>query len=249
MIRPIAIDPWMRVVMAAVLLASCSAPAVEPQGDATPQAADGWVMPPQVQAVRSEGRDMIVSGIGQPGGRVVLRTDTGAAFAAVADDAGRFEIRMARPLGDLQLHPETQRGQEAAPSPETLVILAGGAGPIAILSPGVPTRRLDTPPALGALDTDGRVMIVSGYAALGTVVEVSAAGRRPTAPITADAAGQWMAVLPDVGAASIRVGEAVFDYPGASASAGFDVRRAGSGWLIHWSAPDGAAQTTWLPAA
>ncbi|MDZ4362238.1 hypothetical protein [Brevundimonas sp.] len=246
MIRPIATDRRMTAMVTALLLASCSAPTNEPERAAAVESSRDWVIPPRVETVRADAGSLVFTGLGQPGGRVVLRTDAGAAFAAVADASGGFEIRMARPAGDLVLHPETQRGQDAAPSPETILVLAGG--PIAMLSPGIPTRRLDAGSSLGAIDTDGRVMVLSGRAVAGASVKVSVSGRDVPMDVTADAEGHWMAVLPDTGAAQIRINGTIFDYPGGRAGSGdFQVQQAGQGWTVHWSAPDGARQTTWLP--
>jgi hypothetical protein len=236
----------MAAIATAVLLASCSGPTNEPEHVATVESSRDWVIPPRVDAVKADAGSLAFMGQGQPGGRVVLRTDAGAAFAAVADQRGGFEIRMARPAGDLVLHPETQRGQDAAPSPETILVLA--SGPIATLSPGIPTRRLDAGSVLGAVDTDGRVMVLSGRAVAGASVKVSVSGRDVPMDVTADAEGHWMAILPDTGAAPIRIDDTTFDYPGGRpGSGGFQVQQAGQGWTVHWSAPDGARQTTWLP--
>jgi hypothetical protein len=248
MIRPIATGRRMAAIMTATLLASCSGPSDAPEPSTAAESARDWVIPPRVETVRVDSGSLVFAGGAQPGGRVVLRTEAGAAFAAVADAEGRFEIRMTRPAGDLVLHPETQRGQDAAPSPETILVLAGG--PIAMLSPGIPTRRLDAGPSLGAVDSDGRVMVLSGRAPAETSVTVSVSGRDVPGDVTADARGQWMTVLPGAGAAPIRVDGSLFDYPGGRSDPdGFKVQQAGAGWTVHWSAPDGARQTTWLPAS
>lgn len=246
MIRSIASDYRMAALMMGLVLTSCSAPTEAPERTPAAESSHDWVVPPRVETVRAEAGSLVFAGQGQPGGRVVLRTDTGAAFAAVANADGRFEIRMVRPTGDLILHPETQRGQDAAPSPETILILAGG--PIALLSPGIPTRRLDAGPSLGAVDSDGRVMVLSGRAAPETTVAVAVSGQDVPMKVVADGNGNWMTVLPATGGVPIRLGDESYAYPGRPAdSDGFQVMPAGEGWTVQWSAPDGARQTTWLP--
>lgn len=238
------------VVLCAASVA-CSPPAPVPSETArAPAAVGGWTRPPMIRSVRRVQGGLVFSGQAEPGARVVLRSDTGPAHAAAADDQGRFEIRMTAPVGDLLLRPETQVGQDAAPAPERLLIIAGGRGPVAILSAGGPTRRLDRAPALGAVDSDGRMRLVSGLAGPdGAPVEVSAGGEG--GPVEPDAAGRWSLVLtPSPGPDEIRVGGRAFIWPGEGAGeavGGTRVERAGTGWRVVWSGPAGGRQTSWLP--
>lgn len=226
------------------LLAACSDERADPKTGAA-EAATGWAAPPRVEAVRRTPSGLTVTGQASPGARVVLRGGDGMAFAASADDAGRFDIRMVAPSGDVLLTPETQTGQDSAPAPEQLLIVAGGQGPIAMLAAGAPSRRLDGDGALGSVDSDGRMLALSGRGPAGQPVRISLNGR-PAAMPTADAAGRWTAVVGPSGATRIGVGEAAFDYPGA-VEVGSGASRAGSGWRIGWSIPAGGRQTTWLP--
>lgn len=230
----------------AASLAACG-PDAAPQGPSEPASAErsGWTRPPDVLAVREAPGGLIFSGEAEPGGRVVLRSESGAAYAAAADRRGRFEIRMAAPSGDLLLRPETQVGQDAVPSPDRLLILAGGQGPIAVLRPGGPTRRLDPAPALGAVDSDGRMRLASGRA--DGLVSVQAGGS--SLDVTPDASGRWSVMLrPSDSPDQIQVGGARFDWPGeGAAGTSLSVSRAGEGWRIGWSGPGGARQSTWLP--
>ncbi len=215
-----------------------------------PAEVGGWTRPPMIASVRRIPGGLVFSGQAEPGARVVLRSDTGPAHAAAADDQGRFEIRMTAPAGDLLLRPETQVGQDAAPSPERLLIVAGGRGPVAILRAGGATRRLDRAPALGAVDSDGRMRIASGLIAPdGASVDVSAG--REGGPVTSDAAGRWSLVLgPSAGTEEIRVAGRAYIWPGdvaGEAVVGTRVERAGAGWRVVWSGPAGGRQTTWLP--
>jgi hypothetical protein len=180
----------------------------------------------------------------------VLRGESGAAYAAAANDQGRFEIRMAVPSGDLLLRPETQVGQDAAPSPDRLLILAGGRGPLAILRPGGATRRLDAAPALGAVDSDGGARLASGRVQTPATPLVVATGGE-TVRVTPDAAGRWSLMLtPAGGSDEIRVDGQTFLWPGVGGSGeGLQVERAGQGWRIGWPGPSGGRQTTWLPDA
>lgn len=228
----------------AALLAACSGEPADPRTEAAETVA-GWAAPPRVEAVTRTASGLTVSGQASPGARVVLRGGDGLAFAASADDAGRFDIRMSAPAGDVLLTPETQTGQDAAPAPERLLIIAGGQGPMAMLAPGAPSRRLDGSGALGSVDSDGRMLALSGRGPAGQPVRLSLNGR-PAAMPTADSAGRWTAVVGPAGAGRIAVGEAAYDYPGA-VEGGAGAARAGAGWSIGWSIPAGGRQTTWLP--
>ena len=235
-------------LLGCVMLAACS-PSSEPRtAEARAETAAGWTRPPAIAAVRRAQGMLIFTGQAEPGARVVLRSEAGAAYAAAADDEGRFEIRMAAPRDDLLLSPETQVGQDAAPSPDRLLILAGGRGPIVTLRAGGPTRRLDPAPALGAIDSDGRMRLASGQSPDGaTPVLVQVGGE--SGRVTPDSAGRWRLVLaPADGADEIRVGEARCVWPGEPApGAPGGVERAGAGWRVIWTGPGGARQTTWLP--
>lgn len=243
-------------VLACVAVAACS-PAAEPEA-AQPTAqsvVEGWTRPPMIRAVQRVPGGLIFTGQAEPGARVVLRSDSGPAHAAAADDRGRFEIRMTAPAGDLLLRPETQVGQDAAPAPERLLIVAGGRGPVAILRAGGATRRLDRAPALGAVDSDGRMWLLSGQAAA-TAAPIDLQAGSETGRVTPDASGRWSLVLtPSMGPDQIRIGQRTFIWPGEGAGgadvgdAGMRIERAGAGWRVVWSGPAGGRQTTWLPDA
>lgn len=230
------------------VLAACS-PEPARRAEADPQAPAGWARPPRIEAVQHAQASLIFSGSAEPGGRVVLRSDSGQAYAAAADARGRFDIRMTAPRGDLVLRPETQVGQDAAPSPDRLLILDGGRGPIAVLRAGGPTRRLDAAPLLGAVDSDGRLRLASGVHRGAGPLEVTAGGE--TLRVAPDAQGRWSVVLGPVGGPDeIRVGQGAFAWPGEGAlSDTLRVERAGAGWRVAWSGPAGARQSTWLPEA
>ncbi|HZV84409.1 MAG TPA: hypothetical protein VFF48_05425 [Brevundimonas sp.] len=195
--------------------------------------------------MRRTAGSLIFTGEAEPGGRVVLRSDAGPAYAAAADARGRFEIRMAAPAGHVLLGPETQLGQDAAPSPDRLLILDGGRGPIAVLRPGAPTRRLDAAPVLGAVDSDGRMRLASGRAS--GPVTVQAGGS--SVSVTPDASGEWSVMLrPSDTADQVRVGDIGFDWPGDGPDGpALAATRAGSGWRVNWTGAGGVRQSTWLP--
>ena len=214
--------------------------AAEPVGD--------WARPPVVDGVERTGTGLVVNGAAEPEARVVLRSDEGAAFAATADSRGRFEVGLPAPSEHLLLRPETQVGQDAAPSPDRLLILAAGQGPIVVLRPGGATRRLDAAPALGAVDSDGRVRLASGRAVPGpATIEVESGGE--TVQVAPDAQGRWSVMLaPHEGPDQIRVGGRGFLWPGqAPPSADLTVERSEAGWRISWAGPGNARQSTWLP--
>ena len=211
------------------------------------QADDGWTQPPTIANARLAGATLIIDGVAEPGARVVLRGDAGAAYAVTADEAGAFQIRMIASPQTVLLRPETQIGQDAAASPERLLLVEGGKGPMAVLRPGQSTRRLDPAPPLGAIDSDGGQVLASG--AIDGPQTISAGGR--TSTISPDGEGRWSLLLDPSQAAAITVGGRTFAWPGSSASGGPtaspEVTRAGAGWRVRWSASQGSLQSTWLP--
>jgi hypothetical protein len=230
-------------------LAGCMPAPQQPERDAAGNAT-GWTQPPQILAVRRAQASLIFSGQAEPGARVVLRNDEGAAYAAAADPDGRFEIRMAAPSDLLLLRPETQVGQDAAASPDRLLIIAGGRGPIAILRSGGPTRRLDPAPALGAIDSDAQSLLASGRTGTaGQAVDVSSG--RNALEVQSGQAGLWSVLLDTVAPNSVvTVGGQTFVWPGPGADTpDLKVERAGAGWRVGWTGPRGARQWTWLPDA
>lgn len=235
------------LMIAAAGLAGCSdSPPQEAKAGAT--TSNGWARPPEITGVRRGPATLIFSGIAEPGARVALSNDEGAAFAAAADEAGRFEIRMTEPREHLMLQPETRIGQDAASSPDRLLILADG--PIAVLRVGGAARRLDPAPGLGAVDSDGRSALASGKVT-GDAERVSVTAGGQTVQVVPDAHGRWSVVLGEGGAPqAVRVGDTAFDWPGPGASAsGLQAERAGAGWRVAWRGPSGAPQWTWLPDA
>ncbi|NBB50926.1 hypothetical protein GVN24_21830 [Rhizobium sp. CRIBSB] len=240
----------LRQVLAASLilglpLAGCGSPE---DGKTTPSATaqSDWIMSPVIEAVERAPDSLIFSGRGQPSGRIVLRGTDGIAFAAVADSSGRFDIRMAVPDGSMLLEPEAQVGQDAAPSPQRILIIDGGRGPIVLLKPGSASRRLDDAPVLAAVDADSRGILLSGRAAPGEEMRI-AISDRPALMLIAGRDGRWTATLDGSGARTIRVNDQSFAYPGASGDVQRKAVRAGTGWRMRWEMADGAAQEVWLP--
>ena len=237
--------PMMIAVLG--LAAGCSQPepGVAPAAEAT---ASKWVTPPRIDGVRRSAGALTVSGQTSPGARVVLRGGDGSAFAASADDSGRFEIRIGAADHDLSLIPEVQTGEDAAPAPERLLILGGADGPVVMLAAGVAGRRLDGAGALGAVDSEGRMLALSGRAPAGQTVRITLNGGSGMT-VLAGADGRWTAVAgPAGGPVRLGVGARVYDYPG-EAGAGPVAARAGAGWRLAWMSSSGGRQVTWLPDA
>lgn len=240
-------------VVAATLVA-CSPPADGPSGGERAARDSGWVAPPRVEAVaRASSGDLLITGTAAPGTRVVLRGLDGSAFAAGADGDGRFEVRMAAPVEAVILTPEVQTGQVATPASEQLLLPAGGAGVTAMLAAGRASRRLDAAPALDAVDGDGRGLIVSGRGGPGQAVSVGLVGG-DTITARADGQGRWIAVLPRAAdqAAAIRVGTAVFAYPGPGAVPAEGqalIERASQGVRVMRALSPTARQSSWFPEA
>jgi hypothetical protein len=210
----------------------------------------GWTQPPQILSVQQADASLIFSGSAEPGARVALRNDEGAAYAAAADAEGRFEIRMATPRGALLLRPETQVGQDAALSPDRLLIIEGGRGPIVVLRAGGPTRRLDPAPTLGAIDSDAGSLVASGRTG-GDAQTVEVASGGETLQVLSGEGGRWSVLLGAVSpGGTVRVGQRAFTWPGPGANTSpLQVERAGQGWRVGWSSAGGARQWTWLPDA
>jgi hypothetical protein len=234
----------MKRAMAAIALLAllaCSDPPPRPG----PAGADerGWTQPPRIDAVQPTASGLSVRGQAAPGARVVLRAETGPAFAASADEAGRFDVRVAASSEHLLFSPEVRIGERAAPAPGLLLILAGGRGPTAVLEPGRPAQRLDAAGPLDAIDSDGRAWSASGRARPGAQVTLGTPGGSVQA--TAGRGGRWSVSVPGAPAAGeVSVGAARFAWPGPGpgGSDRLAVTRAGQGWRVDWP-----AQSTWLP--
>lgn len=226
------------------MLAACSRSDGGPTGAAGAEKAAPWVRPPLIDGVLQDAGGLIVRGAADPNARVVLRAPEVAAVAANADGAGRFELRLPPLHGDVRLTPEVQVGEDAAVSPETLVVIQGGAGPVALIAAGQPTRRLDGSGVLDAVDSDGTALIVSG-AATGRPPAVAIGG--VSVNVAPAARGRWRAMAGRSGGASIMVDGQTFDYPGEGGERGFSVTRAGQGWRIVWPVQPEGRQSAWLP--
>lgn len=235
------------VVAAAVLTVVTSGCSRQGEGAARPADdpdASVWVQPPHVETAMRDGADVVVRGRAGPDARVVLRGPDGAAVAVAADSAGRFELRVPAGAGDVRLTPEVQVGEDAAPSPETLVLIRGGAGPLLLIASGEPTRRLDGRGVLDAVDSDGAAVILSGRTT-GDPPKVTIDG--VGAVVAAGAGGVWRATAPGGGASVIEVDGERFAFPGVGAQSDFTPARAGDGWRLTWPTGPSGRQTVWLP--
>lgn len=235
------------VVLTATLVAAASGCSKRGEGAATAvdePTASVWVQPPQIEAAMRDGVGVVVRGRAGPSARVVLRGGDGAAVAVAADAAGRFELRVPAGTGDIRLTPEVQVGEDAAPSPETLVLIGGGAGPLLLVASGEPTRRLDGRGALDAVDSDGAAVILSGRTD-GGPPNVLIDGARAVVMQGAD--GAWRAMAPGGGAAVIEVDGARFAFPGFGSQSDYTPVRAGDGWRLTWPTGPSGRQTVWLP--
>jgi hypothetical protein len=248
----------LAALAAGLLVAGCGGDEATPRTSAGPVAeaevagaGSGWIMPPAVTGVTGDGTELVVAGQADPGGRVVLRTPEGRAYAAVADAAGAFEVRLTAVNG-MVLTPEAQLGQETVPAPERLLIMDAIRGTAVLLSPGGGSRRLGAAPLLSSVDFDGRAVILSGHAAPDSQVGVEIPGRGPV-QIKADAVGRWRIGLDGAVPSEVRVEGRAFAIPALSvdavspgSAAILRVER-DDGDLLKWYAPDGAPQTSWLP--
>ena len=232
----------------ALAVAGCGAPVERPQSEET-LLDGGWTAAPRVLAVEAQGQGVVIRGDAPPGARVVLRGDQDVAFAAGADQAGRFELRVNGLTSPILMTPEVQVGQTSAPGPERLLLVGDGQLLAALLVEGGPSRRLSAGPMLDAVDGDGRGLVASGRGQPGARIKV-AADRHAAMEVEVDRAGRWTAVLPNVGDGAVRivVDSASFTYPGPAAASGLGlIERAGAGWRVNRSLSASARQTSWFP--
>lgn len=226
-------------------LTACSAPVQKP-ARAEPDAA-AWVTTPMIEAAERSPDGLILRGVTAPAGRVVVRAAAGVAYATSADNQGRFVLRIGAPAADTLFVVETQNGQEAAPAPYRLLMTRDPGGPIALLAPGGPSRRLDRTGPLDVIDSDGRALLASGRAAAGDAVPVSMNGGEER-ELVAGPDGRW--ILPIDGASFITVGARRYARPemgGVSAAAPLTVSSVSGGRLVVWATSAGAAQASWFP--
>lgn len=246
----------LRLTLAACLgltVVGCGAPRQLPE---EPKQADqeNWTAAPHIDKVvlrgsgqeSGQGPGLVVSGQAPPGARVILSNALGEAMAAGADSQGRFELPVGREALGHVLTPEIQIGQTPTPGPERLFLAGDGAILAALLIDGGPSRRLTEGPALGAVDGDGRALLVSGRARPGLRIEVKSEGE--TAVAVADETGLWTAPLSRVSdrAVQIEVGGERYAYPGPGPATGRG-ERAGQGWRVTRALSDTARQTSWFP--
>lgn len=227
-------------------LSACSAPANQP-AQTPAAAAAAWVTTPLIQSAERSGQGLVLRGVTAPSGRVVVRAAGGLAYATGADSEGRFVLRVGALSSDALFVVETQNGQEAAPAPYRLLVTADSAGPIALLTPGGPSRRLDQTGPLDVIDSDGRALLASGRAEPGSLVSISVNGGPREIQVGAD--GRWVAAI-DGAASQIAVGDRLYSLPslGKTDSGGeLAVASVSGGRLVRWATSPKAAQSSWFP--
>jgi hypothetical protein len=225
-------------------LAGCSAAEDGEARPVEPTQGSAWARPPLIESAARAGGTVLVRGRAGADARVVLRGANGAAVAVGADSSGRFELRVPAAFGDTRLTPETQVGEDAAPSAQSLVLVRGGEGPMVLIAPGEPTVRLDGRGVLDAVDSDGSAVIMSGWVS-GPAPTVLVDGVR--AVVVGQSGGRWRAAAPGGAPAVIQVGADRFAFPGFGTQSDFTPIRAGQGWRLTWPTGPSGRQTTWLP--
>lgn len=230
----------------AISLAACTAPPTKPAQETS--GAASWVTTPLIKTAQRTPSGLMLRGVTAPAGRVVVRGQAGVAYATSADEQGRFALRIASPATDTLFVVETQIGQEAAPAPYRLLVTRDVGGPIALLTAGGPSLRLDPTGPLDVIDSDGRAWLASGRGGLGQNVSVSTAGRTAIEiPVQPD--GRWVAPMQG-GAPEISVGGQSYVRPNAGrpeAVAGLTVTPVSGGYLVIWPTSDAAPQSSWFP--
>lgn len=228
---------------ALLLLAACGE-AVERPAPAAVEAV--WRAPPRVDRVVLEAGRLQLTGSAQPGARVVMRDGAGQAHAATAGPDGGFVLGLPASAQPMLLRPEDQDGERSAPGPDVILVLPNGAS--VALSPGEASRRLDPGAGLSAVDSDGRMAIISGRTGraqprvrvrLGTAAEME---------VPVDAQGVWTVRTDVAGLGEVVVVDGAEHRPALSAAAPGSISTDAGGARIGWAAPDGAALVTWIPA-
>jgi len=205
-----------------------------------------WREPPSVTDVNWKGETATVSGVADPGGRVVFIVESGQSYAATADTQGSFSLSVMVPPEGLLLQPRLQTGRSTVGGPGQLFIAPREVGLAAVLFPGDPSYRLTGNGPLDAVDRDGEAQVISGRATGGRATQLDVNGRAIDAH--ADANGRWAVVVPSSGAPSrIVVAGRSYDVPGYSADTSDFSGRVGHGWLVRRNFGDGAVQSTWFP--
>lgn len=244
MTRPIVI---LMLATATMFVAGCGA---EPQaGTAADLQTQGWIKAPVIDTAMRVANGIQVGGQALPGSRIVIRGEAGSAFAVVAGDHGRFGLRVPAPSTDALYVVEVQVGEDTIPAAARLLVAKDAAGPVALISPGSPTRRLDHGVGLDVIDSDGRTRVASGRAVAGEQVSVTVNGAAASV-VTADRSGRWTLDLgpSDAAGATITVDGRAHAYPGEAVSASpiGQLIPGGDGVGLQWRLSDTAWQTSWF---
>lgn len=181
---------------------------------------------------------------------MVVRGAEGVAYATSADGQGRFVLGMGSPSVDTLFVVETQTGQDAAPAPYRLLVTRDIGGPIALLTPGGASRRLDSAGPLDVIDGDGRAILASGRSMPRSRVPFTAGGMAKV-EITTGANGRWTAPL-EGGSTTLAVGGRSYARPASQSPAAptpLSVVADSGGRVVRWATPGGATQQSWFPDA
>lgn len=234
------------MMIAAALTGSC-APRDRAVASDLP-VADRWITPPVIERVDRTATSLTVRGRAAPSGRVVLRGGE-AAYAASADETGRFQIRIRPPATDSFMSVEVQTGQTAVPAPYRLLISHDIRAPIAMISAGAATVRLDPGAGLDAVDSDGRAWVASGRSVPDQAVALAVAGSTSRS-VMAGRDGRWTAALPGSSGSSpaLSVDGRRYSLPVLNGGTLDRLVQTSDGWALTWQLSPAATRTTWFPA-
>ena len=244
MTRPIVLLSFATAIMAT---AGCGQ---DPLGSvATDTQTRGWLGAPTIDSATRSEDGVQISGRAQPGSRIVMRGDPGTAFAVVTGEEGRFGLRLPQPAVDTLYVVEVQVGEDAIPSAARLLVASRPGGPLALITPGSPTRRLDPMIGLDVIDSDGRTRVASGRAVAGRQVAIAVDNAQATT-VTTDRSGRWTLNVggSSTSAVTIKVDGIEHSYPGeAQAELPFGrLTPAGRGVGLRWNLSDTAEQYSWF---
>jgi hypothetical protein len=244
MTRPIVI---LMFAMVLSVVASCGS---DPKGSPVADTQEvGWIEAPVIDSATRDTVGLRVSGLATPGSRIVIKGDLGTAFAVGTGNDGRFDLVLPLPKTDTLFVVEVQSGEDAVPAVARLLVSGEPAGPVALISPGSPTIRLDPGTGLDVVDSDRRSRIASGRAAAGRRVAITVdSGEVMT--VTANGAGRWTLNLGPIRSPSstIIVDGVTYAFPGEPGrEAPIDrLMPAGRGTILRWRLSDTAEQSSWF---
>ena len=249
----------MAAAVALAVLAACNgagrAPAEAPKAET--EASGGYVAAPMLASARTAGGETVLEGTARPGARVRLGEPRGGETFAVADESGRWRMRLPAPaepkIFGLSMAMDGRVVQAQG------YILLNPAGRAALLRAGAGATAPGEPgsPRIAAFDFDREGgAVVSGVATPNAALSVRVDGR-PSGAGRSGVDGRFNLALaqPITGGVheieivgdAFRSAVAVDARPAAPLTAGpFRAVAGADGLRADWLTPGGGLQSTWI---